>query len=111
MGVITLKIDDELEAQLRKRVGRVHGVTKGAISKSVEEAITLWLSEPSLTKHARRQFVALLDGKKVAEEGSLGALAKRLREHGIDPRSVEIRTVPPAPEVVRLGLRTRSNTG
>jgi len=42
LGVITLKIDDELEEGLR-RAGEVHGAAKGAVSQSVEEALKLWL--------------------------------------------------------------------
>ena len=35
MGVITLKIDDELERRLRSKAGRLYGANKGTISASV----------------------------------------------------------------------------
>ncbi len=107
MGVITLKIDDKIEQRLRRKAGETHGAAKGAISKSVEEALTLWLSAPRAERLASRKFIAMIDGKKVAEANNLSLLARTLRESGIDPRSVEIRTIPTEPDLVRLGLRTR----
>jgi len=35
LGVITLKIDDELERKLRAKAGRLYGANKGTISASV----------------------------------------------------------------------------
>jgi len=106
MVVITLKIDDELEQGLRQRAGEVHGAAKGAISQSVEEALKMWLSQPT-SGAARRAYVGFWDGKKVAEAQNLKALAKELRARGLDPRRAEIRTEPSEPEVTRMGLRTR----
>ncbi len=106
MGVITLKIDDRLEAQLRKRAGELHGASKGAISKSVEEAISSWLSAPP-RRPVQRIFTAILNGEKVAEEQDLRRLADDLRHEAIDPRAVEIRCSPAPPSAVRLGLRSR----
>jgi len=107
MGVITLKIDDALEGQLRRRAGELHGASKGSISKSVEEAISIWLAQRPAHKVEEGSFVAFLDGNKVAESKDLSTLAKQLREKGTNPRTVEIRTVPDSPRHVRLGLRTR----
>ena len=45
MGVITVKIDDELEKRLRKTVIDVYGSKKGALGKVIEEAIKLWLNK------------------------------------------------------------------
>jgi hypothetical protein len=106
LGVITLKRDDELEKGLRRRAGEVHGAAKGAISQSVEEALKMWLSQPKVAP-ARRAYVGLLDGKRVAEALDLKTLAKELRARGVDPRQAEIRTEPPDPEVTGMGLRTR----
>jgi len=112
MGVITLKIDDKIERQLRQRAGELHGASKGAISKSVEEAILGWLSQPRGPKKSpERIFTAILDGKKIAEERDLGLLADDLKEKGIDARAVEIRMTPPPPRELRLGLRTRPQQG
>lgn len=110
MGVITLKIDDELEQGLRRRAGEVHGAAKGAISQSVEEALKLWLSQPAPAA-ARRAYVGFWDGKRVAEAYDLRTLAKELRGSGLDPRRVEIRTEPSEPEVTKLGLRTHPLPG
>jgi hypothetical protein len=106
LGVITLKIDDELEEGLRRRAGQVHGAAKGAISQSVEEALKLWLSQPRSTG-VTRTYVGFWEGKKVAEAPDLKTLAKDLRAKGVDPRRAEIRTEPPEPEVTKMGLRTR----
>jgi len=37
-----VKIDDELEKLLRRKVGE-KGVSKGALSKGIEEALKIWL--------------------------------------------------------------------
>jgi hypothetical protein len=105
MGVITLKIDDALEHQLRRRAGELHGATKGAISKSVEEAIASWLASTPAKRPAERTLTAFLDGSKVAESTDLSRLAKELREKGVDPRSVEIRMAPAPANPVHLGVR------
>jgi hypothetical protein len=106
LGVITLKIDDELEEGLRRRAGEVHGAAKGAISQSVEDALKLWLSQPR-SAAVRRAYVGFWDGKRVAEALDLKTLAKELRARGVDPRRAEIRTEPPEQEVTTMGLRTR----
>jgi hypothetical protein len=105
LGVITLKIDDELEESLRRRAGEVRGAAKGAISQSVEEALKLWLSQPR-SAAVRRTYVGFWDGKRMAEAFDLKTLAKEIRDRGVDPRQAEIRTEPPEPEVTKMGLRT-----
>jgi hypothetical protein len=110
MGVITLKIDDQLEEGLRRRAGEVHGAAKGAISQSVEEALKLWLSRPTLPP-VRRTYVGLWEGRQVAEALDLKTLARELRAKGVDPRMAEIRTEPSQPSPTRMGLRTRGVPG
>jgi len=110
MGVITLKIDDELERGLRRRAGEIRGAEKGAISQSVEEALKLWLSQPT-TAATRRTFVGFWEGRRVAEALDLKTLARELRAKGIDPRQAEVRTEPREPSETRLGLRTRAFSG
>lgn len=107
MGVITLKIDDELEQGLRRRAGQVHGAAKGAISQSVEEALKVWLSLPA-SAEVTRTFVGYSEGKRIAEAADLKTLARDLRAKGVDPRRAEIRTKPSEPTVTRMGLRTRA---
>jgi len=43
MGIIHVRIDNELEKRFRKKVLDVYGTKKGALTKAVEEAIELWL--------------------------------------------------------------------
>jgi len=43
VGILHVRIDDELEKRFRKKVLDVHGARKGALAKAVEEAIKLWL--------------------------------------------------------------------
>ena len=43
MGILHVRIDDELEKRFRKKVLDVYGARKGALAKAVEEAIKLWL--------------------------------------------------------------------
>ena len=86
MGIVTLKIDDDLERRLRRRVGE-SGAARGALSKGVEEALKLWLGQSAEEK---RTFVALKGGRRVAEAGALEVLAENLRSKGVDPRDVVI---------------------
>ena len=108
MGVITLKIDDELERKLRAKAGRVHGAGRGTISASVEEALKLWLDEPRAGNVDRRLYVAKRDGVKVAEASTLMELAKKLRSEDTDPRDVFIESLPPIEKTRHMGLRTRA---
>lgn len=110
MGVITLKIDDELERELRRRAGKVHGAAKGAISQSVEEALKVWLALPTSAAETRT-FVGYNEGKRIAEATDLKTLAGELRAKGVDPRRAEIRTEPSDPTVTKMGLRTRVPSG
>ncbi len=107
MGVITLKIEDELERKLRARVGQIHGAKRGSISASVEEAIRTWLLKASAVKQEPRLFVAIKQNKQVAEGHNLAALSKKLAQLKVDPRDVTIETRPPSPLSERMGLRTR----
>lgn len=45
MGVITVKIPDELEVKFRKKILDVYGVKKGALGRAITEAIELWLEK------------------------------------------------------------------
>jgi hypothetical protein len=103
MGIITLKIDDELERRLRRRVGE-RGAARGALSKGVEEALARWLGE---RREEERTFIALKDGEKLDEDSSLDGLAEKLRTRGVDPREVVIESVPPPPPTVRMGLPSK----
>jgi len=112
MGVITLKIDDELEDKLRKRVGRVRGAARGAISESVEDAIRIWLKTGSAEelKDQRGFFVAKKNEKTIAEASSLFELSGKLKELGEDPREVIIESQIPRGNKRKMGLRITSRS-
>jgi hypothetical protein len=101
MGTITVKIDDELEKLLRRKVGE-KGVSKGALSKGIEEALKIWLG---IREEPETKFIALLKGKKVAEDPKLEGLARKLKELKINPRDVIIERYPSEDEEIRMGLR------
>jgi hypothetical protein len=110
MGVITLKIDEDLEEKLRKRVGRTRGAERGAISQSVEQAIRLWLKAPPDMESKQRDdamlYIAKKNSKKVAEANSLASLSFKLKEVHIDPRDVIVESIPKVPSERKMGLRT-----
>ncbi|AFN04457.1 MULTISPECIES: hypothetical protein [Pyrococcus] len=45
MGVITVKIPDELEVKFRKKILEIYGVKKGVLGMAITEAIELWLEK------------------------------------------------------------------
>lgn len=110
MGVITLKIDGDLEERLRKRVGRTRGAERGAISQSVEQAIRLWLKAPQDMESKQKDdpilYIAKKDNKKLAEANSLASLSFKLKEAHIDPRDVIVESIPKVPSERKTGLRT-----
>jgi hypothetical protein len=109
MGIMTIKIDDELERTLRRKASLTRGLARGSISKSIEDAIRLWLATGSGEDTTpSRLFVAVKDGERVAEAETLEKLGRHLRDMGLDPREVVIESVPEGPRVERMGLRTSS---
>lgn len=107
MGVITLKLDDTLERRLRQRAADLYGLTRGSLSRAVEDALLLWFrSASSLTQHGTPvRYSAFRDGKSQLEASSLTELAKEMKKAGVDPRDVEIRSSAQIPTVEKLGLR------
>jgi len=49
LGVIYARINDKLEKEFRVEVAKKYGGARGAISRAIEEAITLWLQKENLT--------------------------------------------------------------
>ncbi len=47
MGMLGLKIDDELEDRFRRKVFERMGMKKGNITDALEEAIELWIDPDS----------------------------------------------------------------
>jgi len=74
--------------------------------------LTMWLqSDASSPREAvATKYEAFLDRAVVLEAQSLRELAKGLKELGINPRDVEIRSSEPAPAVEKLGLRVTGRT-
>ena len=112
MGVVTLKLDDVLEKKLLERASRLYGLARGSLSRAVGDALTMWLqsdaSHPSEAVAAK--YEALRDGAIVLEVTSLRELARGLKERGINPRDVEIRSSESVPTVEKLGLRVAGRT-
>lgn len=112
MGVITLKIDDDLEIRLRQKAGKTRGAGRGSLSASVEEALKLWLktgTERSTLRQEERVFTAIKNRKRIAKASSLDDLSKQLAKLGIDSRDVVIESNPPLPpKRERLGARMTS---
>jgi hypothetical protein len=107
MGVITLKLDDVIEGRLRKKAAELYGMTRGTLSRAVEDALVAWLSSAAspVEGGVRVKYVALRSGKALLEAGSLKDLARMLKKAGVDPRDVEIRSTEQAPKLEKLGLR------
>lgn len=45
MGIINVKVDDEVEMDFRRGVLAAKGKKKGALGKAVEEAMIIWLEK------------------------------------------------------------------
>ena len=106
MGILTLSIDDELERQVRDRISRTSGFSKGALSDVFEEAIRLWLSGPSNPRREDgHRFRAVRVNRVIAEAPTLKELSKKLKESNIDPRDVQILSSAQRNETRRLGMR------
>ncbi len=43
MGIINVKVDDDVEMEFRRGVLEAKGKEKGALGKAIEEAMKLWL--------------------------------------------------------------------
>jgi len=107
MGVITLKLDDALEKKLRESASRVYGLARGSLSRAVEDALTMWLQSDASRPHraVATKYKAFRGRAVVVEAQSLTELARGLKELGINPRDVEVRSSEPVPAVEKLGLR------
>ena len=54
MARIDAVIDDNLEQEFRMEITKRFGGRKGDLSKALEEAINLWVSQKSIQKHKSR---------------------------------------------------------
>ena len=113
MGILTLSIDDELERQVRDRISRTRGFSKGALSDVFEEAIRLWLSgvASSPGREDGHRFKAVRANRMIAEAPTLKELSEKLKESNIDPRDVQILSSAHRNETRRLGMRIVGRRG
>jgi hypothetical protein len=111
MGVVTLKLDDVLEKKLRERASRLYGLARGSLSRAVGDALTMWLqsgaSRPSEALAAK--YEALRDRQSFWKLHPR-ELARGLKELGINPPDVEIRSSESVPTAEKLGLRFAGRT-
>ncbi|MDW8360451.1 MAG: hypothetical protein RMK31_07730 [Candidatus Caldarchaeum sp.] len=103
---VTFSLSEETVRRVKRFVRERLGSRRGAISGLVEEAVNEYLDRVE-SQASEQLFRAYLDGRVVAESDSLELLARRLREEGVDPRSVMIISSSVLRPVVRAGLRGR----
>jgi Arc/MetJ-type ribon-helix-helix transcriptional regulator len=103
---VTVSLPEDVVRRLRRTVKERYGGRKGALSGLVREALEERIGTLE-TANPAPKFKALQDGREVSEGASLDELASKLRDRGVDPRSVRIVSTPPIREVVRAGLRGR----
>lgn len=105
---VTVSLPEDVVKRLRTTVKERYGGRKGALSGLVKEALEERMRSLEAAAQAPR-FRALEGGREIAEGGSLEELASKLRELGVDPRSVRIVSTPPLKQVARAGLRGRGS--
>jgi len=101
MGIITVKLSDDIERLLREEAFRRFGGKRGGISRIVEEAIIAWLGK---SKESVRVYRIIIDGKIAFESSDLDDIARFLRERNLTPRDVRILILPRKREY-RVGPR------
>jgi len=55
----------------------------------------------------KRQFIALLDGEPVVTATTLHELAQQLQTRNIDPRRIQLMTIPDEKKRIHFGFRTQ----
>ena len=88
VGTITVSIDDELAERLRKAAERFYGSRRGGMSKIVENALRSYLAK--LEEEKDIKYIALKEGKILAEAPTLSELADKLKALGVEPRGLRI---------------------
>jgi Arc/MetJ-type ribon-helix-helix transcriptional regulator len=101
---VTVSLPEDVVRRLRRTVKDRYGGRKGALSGLVREALEERIGSLETSTPASR-FKALDGGREVAEGASLDELASKLREGGVDPRTVRIVSTTPVRQTVRAGLR------
>jgi metal-responsive CopG/Arc/MetJ family transcriptional regulator len=105
MTNLTISLSDEIVQKLRQTVKERYGNRKGAISGLIEESLKERIDALQSSK-ASQTFRALKDNNTVvAEAVNLKNLVVKLKQKGIDPRSVRIESSRGLPSRARLGPR------
>jgi len=101
MGVVTVKLSDDVERLLREEAFRRFGGRRGGISRIVEEALIALLGK---SKESVRVYRVIIDGEIAFESSDLDDIAEFLRERNLSPRDVRILILPRRKEY-RVGPR------
>ena len=95
MGVITVKLKDDVEKKLRELAYRKYGGGKGSMAKVIEEAIkSYYHSQYDRYMKSKKVFKVILDGKVIFKSNNLDEIKKFLETKGIPIRNVLITTEP-----------------
>jgi hypothetical protein len=99
LGVITLKLEGTVERRLRERAADLYDLTRGSLSRAVEDALMIWFRSGSslIQQRPTVRYFAFRGGKSLLEAPSLKELANRLKKAGIDPQDVEMRSADEPP--------------
>ena len=87
MGIITVKIRDDVEKKLRKLALSRYGGVKGSLSRVIEEGIMKLEVE---YKESKRIFKVMKGNKILFASRDLDEVAKFLRENNLTTRDILI---------------------
>ncbi len=104
---LTISLSKETIQKLRNTVRERYGNKRGAISGLIEESLKEKLA-PFEQPEPYQVFRALKNNHLVAEAENLDALAKKLKEADVDPRSVRITSSKKLAPIARTGPRRRA---
>ncbi len=105
MGTITISIDDELAERLRRVAERLYGSRRGGMSKIVESALRNYLS--TLEESDSFIYIAMKDGRVLAEAQTLSELAEKLKKLNVDVRGLRVVRSSSPKSPARGGYRLR----
>ncbi|HKW05540.1 MAG TPA: ribbon-helix-helix domain-containing protein [Nitrososphaerales archaeon] len=103
---LTISLSEETNQKLRKAVKEQFGNRRGALSGLIEESLKQKLDSIEIP-HTAQTFKAMKGDRIIAEAENLEALARKLKEANVDPRSVRILSTKRLPPIARIGPRRR----
>ncbi len=110
MGVIIVKLSDDVEEKLRELAYRKYGRNKDSLAKVIEESIkSYYNSQYAQYRNRKKVFKVILGNKVIFKSEDLNDIKKFLEEKRIPIRNVLITIEPEKREyrVVRSELRAR----